>query len=184
MRSNWNARSVDVSLQEPVATIRPGEAPVAPAGRPAEPAGDEITLTVGEAAARVGLTTYTLRWYEQEGLVAPIGRDSAGRRRYTAVDLDRLFLLTRLRRTGMPVRDMRRYAELARQGEHTLGARRRLFEAHRTRVLAQMSALEDDLRVLDHKIDVYRRREEARCSPARSAPPARRYRPSGWVAWA
>ncbi|TDC37017.1 MerR family transcriptional regulator [Micromonospora sp. 15K316] len=122
----------------------------------------ESTLTVGEAAERVGLTTYTLRWYEQEGLVAPVGRDSAGRRRYTPGDVDWLFLLTRLRRTGMPVRDMRRYAELARQGDCTLGARRALFEAHRARVLTRMADLEEDLKVLDHKIDAYRRAEEAR----------------------
>ena len=72
----------------------------------------ELALSVGEAAERVGLSTHTLRWYEQEGLVAPVGRDSAGRRRYTQQDVDWLVLLTRLRRTGMPVRDMRRYAEL------------------------------------------------------------------------
>ncbi|PGH40898.1 DNA-binding transcriptional regulator, MerR family [Micromonospora sediminicola] len=120
----------------------------------------EKSLSVGEAAERVGLTTYTLRWYEQEGLVAPVGRDSAGRRRYTDDDVSWLFLLTRLRRTGMPVRDMRRYAELARQGDRTLGARRALFEAHRARVLARMAELTEDLTVLDHKIDAYRRAEE------------------------
>ncbi|MCZ7436395.1 MULTISPECIES: MerR family transcriptional regulator [Micromonospora] len=120
----------------------------------------EKSLSVGEAAERVGLTTYTLRWYEQEGLVAPVGRDSAGRRRYTEADVSWLFLLTRLRRTGMPVRDMRRYAELARQGDRTLGARRALFEAHRVRVLARMADLTEDLKVLDHKIDAYRRAEE------------------------
>ncbi|MFG3699133.1 MerR family transcriptional regulator [Micromonospora sp. NPDC047620] len=122
----------------------------------------ETTLTVGEAAERVGLTTYTLRWYEQEGLVAPVGRDSAGRRRYTERDVDWLLLLTRLRRTGMPVRDMRRYAELARQGDATLAARRALFEAHRARVLSRMAELEEDLKVLNYKIDNYRRAEGCR----------------------
>ncbi|GHJ13835.1 MerR family transcriptional regulator [Micromonospora sp. NBC_01392] len=120
----------------------------------------EKSLSVGEAAQRVGLTTYTLRWYEQEGLVAPVGRDSAGRRRYTEADVNWLFLLLRLRRTGMPVRDMRRYAELARQGDRTLGARRALFEAHRARVLARMAELTEDLKALDHKIDLYRQAEE------------------------
>jgi DNA-binding transcriptional MerR regulator len=122
---------------------------------------DEMTLTVSEAADRVGLTAYTLRWYEQEGLVSPVGRDSAGRRRYTTEDVDWLLLLTRLRRTGMPVRDMRRYAELARQGDHTLGARRQLFEAHRDRVLARMAELEQDLAVLNFKIEVYGQMERA-----------------------
>lgn len=113
------------------------------------------TLSVGEAAERVGLTAYTLRWYEQTGLVAPVGRDSAGRRRYTREDIDWLLLLTRLRRTGMPVRDMRRYAELARQGDRTLGARRALFERHRDRVLARIAELGEDLKVLDYKIEIY-----------------------------
>ncbi|WP_329102375.1 MerR family transcriptional regulator [Micromonospora sp. NBC_01699] len=122
---------------------------------------DETTLTVSEAADRVGLTAYTLRWYEQEGLVSPVGRDTAGRRRYTVADVDWLLLLTRLRRTGMPVRDMRRYAELARQGDHTLGARRELFEAHRDRVLARMAELEQDLAVLNFKIEVYGQLERA-----------------------
>ncbi|MEH1126050.1 MerR family transcriptional regulator [Micromonospora sp. CPCC 206061] len=118
-----------------------------------------MTMTVSEAAERVGLTAYTLRWYEQEGLVEPVDRDSAGRRRYSDQDVGWLVLLTRLRRTGMPVRDMRRYAELARQGDRTLGARRALFEAHRDRVLARIAELEEDLEVLNYKIDVYGKME-------------------------
>jgi DNA-binding transcriptional MerR regulator len=119
----------------------------------------DLALSVGEAAERVGLSTHTLRWYEQEGLVEPVGRDSAGRRRYTQHDLDWLTLLTRLRRTGMPVRDMRRYAELAREGDATLGARRLLFEEHRDRVLGRIAELEEDLKVLNYKIDLYGRME-------------------------
>jgi DNA-binding transcriptional MerR regulator len=116
-----------------------------------------MTMTVSEAAEQVGLTTYTLRWYEQEGLVEPVGRDSAGRRRYTQQDLDWLILLTRLRRTGMPVRDMRRYAELVRRGDATRAERLALLTAHRDRVLARMAELEQDLKVLDFKIDLYGR---------------------------
>lgn len=113
------------------------------------------TLSVSEAAAKVGLSTHTLRWYEQEGLVAPVGRDSAGRRRYTDEDLGWLDLLTKLRRTGMPVRDMRRYADLARQGDHTLAERLRLFREHRERVLARITELQADLEVLNYKINIY-----------------------------
>ena len=120
-------------------------------------------LTVSEAAAQVGLTAHTLRWYEQEGLVEPVGRDAAGRRRYTEADLNWLVLLTKLRRTGMPVRDMRRYAELAREGDATLGARRRIFEAHRDRVLARIAELEEDLKVLNYKIEVYGKMEQELC---------------------
>jgi DNA-binding transcriptional MerR regulator len=118
------------------------------------------TLSVGEAAARVGLSTHTLRWYEQEGLVAPVGRDTAGRRRYTEEDVGWLVFLTKLRRTGMPVRDMRRYTELAREGDHTLSERIHLFEQHRERVLARIADLQQDLEVINYKIDIYRKLEQ------------------------
>src|SRR5690606_7597706 len=113
------------------------------------------TLSVSEAAGRVGLSTHTLRWYEQEGLVAPVGRDSVGRRRYTDEDLGWLDLLTKLRRTGMPVRDMRRDAERAREGDHTLPERLKLFKEHRARVLDRIAELQADLEVLDYKIEAY-----------------------------
>jgi DNA-binding transcriptional MerR regulator len=128
-------------------TVQTAEAPMA-------------ALSVSEAAMQVGLTAHTLRWYEQEGLVSPVARDSAGRRRYTQQDLDWLGTLTCLRRTGMPVRDMRRYAELARQGQATVAARRALFEGHRARVLSRMAELEGDLKRLDYKIDLYARLEQ------------------------
>lgn len=113
-------------------------------------------LTVAEAAAKVGLSAHTLRWYERRGLVSPVGRDAAGRRRYGEAELDWLRLLVCLRGTGMPVRDMCRYAELARGGPATIGERLRLFEEHRARVLGRIEDLRRDLTGIDAKIKIYR----------------------------
>jgi DNA-binding transcriptional MerR regulator len=118
-----------------------------------------VGLTVGEAAAKVGLSVHTLRWYEQEGLVSPVGRDTVGRRRYSPEDIDWLQLLTCLRGTGMPVREMRRYADLARTGPTTVAERLRLFEDHRERVLARIADLHRDLDAINVKIGIYRRLE-------------------------
>ena len=116
-------------------------------------------VTVSEAAAMVGLSVHTLRWYEQEGLVEPVGRDAVGRRRYGPGDLEWLQLLMCLRGTGMPVREMRRYAELVRAGRDTVTERRQLFEEHRDRVLARIAELHRDLAAIDYKIGVYRQLE-------------------------
>jgi DNA-binding transcriptional MerR regulator len=124
-------------------------------------------LSVSEAAARVGLTAHTLRWYEQEGLVAPIERDTAGRRVYRPGDLRWLQLLIRLRTTGMPVRDMRRYAELVRAGTATSSERLRMFLDHRERVLARIAELRRDLEVIDGKIENYRERLHDEVTTAR-----------------
>jgi DNA-binding transcriptional MerR regulator len=115
----------------------------------------DATLTVSEAAARFGLSAHTLRWYEQVGLVDRPARDGAGRRRYSNADLARLEFLTRLRTTGMPVREMLRYVELARAGSQTAAERREVLLAHRQRVLARMASLQRDLDVINYKIDMY-----------------------------
>ena len=72
--------------------------------------------TTRETAEKCGLSQHTLRWYERIGLLDPVARTADGRRRYSDADLDWILLLSRLRATGMPVRDMLRYAELVRSG--------------------------------------------------------------------
>jgi DNA-binding transcriptional MerR regulator len=45
---------------------------------------------IGEAAARVGVSSRTLRYYEELGLLTPSGRTPGGARRYTDDDIARL----------------------------------------------------------------------------------------------
>lgn len=123
---------------------------------------DGSTLTVSEAAAKVGLTTHTLRWYERIGLLDDVPRDSSGHRRYRAKDLNWVMLLIRLRATGMPVKEMMRYTELVRIGSGTELDRQQLLEQHRTRVLAHIADLRADLAVIEMKINGYARSQGTR----------------------
>jgi DNA-binding transcriptional MerR regulator len=125
-------------------------------------------LTIQETAERTGLTAHTLRYYERIGLVWEVDRDTAGHRRYTEQDVGWLILLTRLRATGMRVRDMLRYAELARQGPATNPARIELLEEQRARVSAHIAELQADLDLLDYKINAYRA-EQMEPIPARES---------------
>lgn len=113
--------------------------------------------TITEVAERTGLSPHTLRWYERIGLVAGVDREANGRRRYTALDLQQLQLLVRLRATGMPVAEMARYSALKREGASTYPERRRLLEAHRERVRRALEEQQAMLRLLDAKIEAYRR---------------------------
>jgi DNA-binding transcriptional MerR regulator len=114
-----------------------------------------VSYSVGEVSSQVGLSAHTLRWYEQVGLLDPVDRDTAGRRRYDDEDLGRLRFLLKLRSTGMPVRDMIRYVELARDGEHTVAERLAILVEHRERVMAQIEGLQEDLKIINYKIDLY-----------------------------
>jgi DNA-binding transcriptional MerR regulator len=118
----------------------------------------EATLTISDAAAKSGISAHTLRYWERAGLLQPVSRNGSGHRRYAQEDLDRITFLTRLRATGMPIRQVRRYAELMNGGDETNEDRLALLEAHRDAVRAQLEQTAGHLDLIDWKIDFYRER--------------------------
>jgi DNA-binding transcriptional MerR regulator len=82
-----------------------------------------------------------------------------------------LDVVLRLRRTGMPVEDVRHFVDLVRSGDTERAGRLDLLRAHRSRVLAQLDQLHDDLAVIDWKIAAYQAGEDGTEPP----PP-----PPGW----
>jgi DNA-binding transcriptional MerR regulator len=113
-------------------------------------------MTIAEAAAETGLTTHTLRYYERDGLMlGSVDRSTSGHRRYSDRDLTWIEMITRLRSTGMPIRDVRLYAALVRAGAGNEGERLALLKAHRERVEAQLAEVTSHLRAIDHKIGIY-----------------------------
>jgi DNA-binding transcriptional MerR regulator len=113
-------------------------------------------VTIGRAAELTGLTADTLRYYERDGLMLhPVERASTGHRRYTERDLRWVQLVTRLRATGMPIRDVRHYAELVRAGTGTEEERLAFLRSHREAVLAQLEEVQGHLQAIDDKIAIY-----------------------------
>ena len=113
-------------------------------------------LSISDAAAATGVTAHTLRYYERAELLDPVAKNEAGRRRFTDRDLLRIDFIGRLRATGMPIREIRRYVELIRAGEHTEPARIALLEAHRTTVEQQLAEIQQSLDAINTKIRGYR----------------------------
>jgi DNA-binding transcriptional MerR regulator len=120
------------------------------------------SLTISDAAKASGVSAHTLRYYERAGLLDPVDRAASGHRRYAEEDLVRIQFLTKLRSTGMPIRKVREYAELIRQGDSTHDQRLALLEQHRDAVRAQLAETERTLEIIDYKIDFYRERLAAR----------------------
>jgi DNA-binding transcriptional MerR regulator len=140
-----------------VLEVKPQPPPV-PRPKPTRPA-DEVGVTIAEAAQRTGVSVYTLRYYERAGLViTDVNRTQGGRRRYHEVDLNWILVCTKLRAAGMPIRTIRRYAELVAEGHGNEEERLALMEAHRADVTAKIVELQENLKLIDHKIDVYRGR--------------------------
>jgi DNA-binding transcriptional MerR regulator len=116
------------------------------------------TLSISDAAAESGISAHTLRYWERAGLLQPVTRNGSGHRRYAEEDLERIKFLNKLRATGMPIRQVRMYAELLNGGDDTNEERLALLEAHREAVRARLEETAGHLELIDWKIDLYRER--------------------------
>ncbi|GAA2352101.1 MerR family transcriptional regulator [Saccharopolyspora halophila] len=113
-------------------------------------------LSIGDVAARTGLSVHALRFYEQQDLLlAPVRRTAGGRRVYHREDVDWLHICTRLRTSGMPLADLRAFAALVRQGPGNEDQRLALLRKHRQQVQAQLHELQGCLELISWKVGVY-----------------------------
>lgn len=118
----------------------------------------EVSLSIAEAAEATGLTTHTLRYYERDGLLLDaVDRASSGHRRYSEDDVGWIRMITRLRSTGMPIREVRQYADLVRAGDGNEAERLQLLVAHRDRVRQQLDEVATHLEAIEYKIGLYER---------------------------
>jgi DNA-binding transcriptional MerR regulator len=135
-------------------------------------------MKIGELAKRSGLTAHTIRYYERIGLLPYADRDRSSRRDYDASILVWIEFLGRLKTTGMPIREMLRYAALRETGAGTEAERRGLLEKHREHVRAHVAELNACLLVLDTKIGGYAEVDK-RIKDYDASIPERRRKPVG-----
>jgi DNA-binding transcriptional MerR regulator len=116
---------------------------------------NEDTLTIQQVAEATQLSEHTLRYYERIGLIHPISRADNGHRRYVPSDIGWIDFLTKLRAAGMTIQQMQQYAELQRQGDDSLPERVEMLKDVRRHVEACMDELQEHLKLLNYKIDLY-----------------------------
>ncbi|MEY9212651.1 MerR family transcriptional regulator [Thermobifida halotolerans] len=112
--------------------------------------------TPGEVARRFGLSLDTLRYYEKEGLLTEVERAPSGHRRYRADDVELLDLVRCLRDTDMPIARLRAFAELVRDGDHTVPQRVEALETHDAQLTERIAELRRRQQTIRDKIDYYR----------------------------
>lgn len=122
---------------------------------------DRETYTVGQLAAELGVTTRTLRFYEEAGIVTPARTGSGAARSYDARDRARLVLALRGKRFGMSLAEIREIVDMydAEPGES--GQIQRLLESLET-VRADLLARRTELTRTLREVDDVTRRCEAR----------------------
>ncbi|MBC7307897.1 MAG: MerR family transcriptional regulator, partial [Dietzia sp.] len=76
-------------------------------------------LSIGATADRFGIATHVLRYWEDEGLIAP-ARDASGYRRYGPDDLVRIAVILRNQLAGMTLDQIGALLDADRPGRHSV----------------------------------------------------------------
>jgi DNA-binding transcriptional MerR regulator len=93
-------------LKSGAAPVEPDE-PVEPASPPAV---SDAGLRISDAAARAGVSTRTLRYYDELGLLSPSDYTAGGERRYREADLLQLQRILELREAlGMNLEEIKEF---------------------------------------------------------------------------
>lgn len=110
--------------------------------------------TINEVEKMYDIPSSTLRFYEKEGILPKIDRNSSGRRIYKAEELEWLELIIALKDTGMTLETVKYYLSY-HAGDKTLELRMQILTDHKLHVEKQLAMTIKHLEKINRKITLY-----------------------------
>ncbi|ANS73228.1 MerR family transcriptional regulator [Paenibacillus yonginensis] len=111
-----------------------------------------MAYTIKEVVKRTGISPYTLRFYEKEGVLPAVERDANGVRKFSDHFVDCVEMVQALRSTGLPLAEIKQYVELYKSGDRTLPLRKIMLASQKNKVEEQIGLLMKTLEKLNYKL--------------------------------
>lgn len=108
------------------------------------------TYRVSEVAKLVNLSIDTLHYYEKIGLISGLSKDKRGYKVYTERDILSLHFTINLKKTDMPLSQIKQYIDLFAAGN--LDECYKLLDTHASLVKQQIKEREEFLKILNYKL--------------------------------
>lgn len=112
-------------------------------------------FTIGQVAQIKTISTYTLRYYDDQGLLPKVFRDKNGNRLFTEEDLQWLDMIKCLKNTGMPLEQIKRFVDATYQGSPTLQARLSLLNQQAKKIKDNIEEQQTYLNQINQKIKTF-----------------------------
>lgn len=110
--------------------------------------------TIGQISEMFGLPISTLRYYDKQGLFPTLKRES-GIRLFGDMEVETLRIIECLKRSGLEIKDIKRFIDLCAEGASSFPQRKELFEKQRKTVEAELKKLNKVLDMLKFKCWYY-----------------------------
>lgn len=111
--------------------------------------------TIKDAADMMNVPTSTIRYYDKEGLLPFIERRESGYRIFSEKDIATLRIINCLKKTGMPIKEIRQFSDWLEEGDASLQKRYAMFLERKRGVEAQMAELQEILDTINYKCWYY-----------------------------
>ncbi len=112
--------------------------------------------TIKQVSAKTGLSIYTLRYYDKEGLLPLVKRTPTGIRKFSDDDIAWIGLICCLKNSGMSIEKIKEFMNLCLKGEETVEPRKDILLLHKRHIQEQMKELQNSLDTVNYKIDHYK----------------------------
>lgn len=111
--------------------------------------------TVGETAKILNIAPSALRYYDKEGLLPFVERSNGGIRMFKEDDFNWLFIIDCLKKSGLSIKDIKKYIDMSLKGDETIGERLEMFQKQREKVINQINELKNTLDTIEYKCWFY-----------------------------
>ena len=111
--------------------------------------------SIKEMSELVNLPASTLRYYDAQGLLPTLKRDSNNVRVFDDEDFKILKLIDCLKRSGLSIKDIKNFMDVTAQGDKALGKRLEIFKNRREILLNELDELKEILAVMEYKCWYY-----------------------------
>lgn len=114
-----------------------------------------MSYTIQEVSQKVNVSTYSIRYYDDHGLLPSVKRDKNNNRIFDDVDMEWIEIVACLRATGMSLAKIKHYVELCLEGDQTVPERYRIMVEQQQETMAQAEKIQAHLRLINKKVNHY-----------------------------
>ncbi|WP_410767759.1 MerR family transcriptional regulator [Fontibacillus sp. BL9] len=123
--------------------------------------GEERTFTIKQTAEQTGITEDTIRYYEKIALLPRAERKDNGHRIYRQENIDTIRLIACLKKTGMPLEEMRPFLGVSAETDPAEYPELvELLKSHRENIISQIASLQQVVDFIDMKLEEGRYRRD------------------------
>ena len=116
-----------------------------------------MPYTIKDMSELTGLPASTLRYYDKQGLLPNLRRDGNNSRIFSEDDYHNLRLIDCLKRSGLSIKDIKKFIDMAGKGSQALHDKREIFTKRREILRQELANLQEILTVIEYKCWFYDR---------------------------